>query len=172
MNKNMTIQKNKLLPLFYVFTFIIILSLIRQFIFGIDWMMWMMDFMGVFFVTFGLFKLYDLKGFVNSFQLYDVIAKRWLGFGYVYPFIEIILGIMYLIGFMFFLQNLAALILAIFGIYSAHITIKNKEVVKCVCLGSAFDLPMTKVTLIENLLMALMAIVMIFMYLTMGNMAM
>ncbi len=153
----------KLLPLFYVFAGIVFLSLIRQFVYGLDFMMLMMDFMGIFFVTFGLFKLYDLKGYVAGFQTYDVIAKKWSGFGYVYPFIEIGLGVMYLAGFMFFSQNLVALILAGLGIYSAYVSIKNKEEIQCVCLGTVFNFPMTNITLLENGIMFTMASFMLLM---------
>jgi hypothetical protein len=156
-------NSSKLLPLFYVFALIVFLSLIRQFTNGIDLMMLMMDFMGIFFLTFGLFKLYDLKGFAYGFSTYDIVAKKWLGFGYIYPFIEIGLGVMYLAGFMFFLQNLIALIFALLGIYSAYIAIRNKEEIQCVCLGTAFNLPMTNMTLIENGVMFAMALFMLLM---------
>ncbi len=157
------VPKNRLLPLFYVFALIVSLSLVRQFTSGYNLMMLMMDFMGIFFITFGLFKLYDLKGFAHGFSTYDIVAKKWFGFGYVYPFIEIGLGVMYLAGFMFFFQNLAALLLAGLGIYSAYMAIKNKEEIQCVCLGTAFNLPMTNVTLIENGVMFAMALFMILM---------
>lgn len=154
--------KNKsLLPLFFILTGIFLLSLIRQLTIGINLNLWMMDFMGIFFVTFGLFKLYDLKGFVESFKSYDIVTKRFKAFGYAFPFIELTLGIMYLAGFMFPLQNIAALIITSLGIYSAYTVIKNKEEVQCVCLGTFFNLPMTKVTLIENGIMFVMAIFML-----------
>lgn len=156
-------NRNKLLPLFYVFVLIIFLSLIKQFTNGIDLMMLMMDFMGIFFLTFGLFKLYDLKGFAYGFSTYDIVAKRWLTFGYIYPFIEIGLGVMYLAGFMFLFQNVVAIIFALLGIYSAYIAIRNKEEIQCVCLGTAFNLPMTNMTLIENGVMFAMALFMLLM---------
>lgn len=153
----------RLLPLFYVFTLIILFSLIRQFTNGLDFMMWMMDFMGIFFTTFGLFKLYDLKGFVSGFKTYDVIAKKFPSFGYVYPFLEITLGVMYLAGFMFVWQNVFAVFLSLFGIYSAYLALKNKEEIQCVCLGTIFNLPMTYLTLTENGVMFAMAFFMLLM---------
>lgn len=156
--------KNKsLLPLFFVLTGIFILSLIRQFTIGINFNLWMMDFMGIFFVIFGLFKLYDLKGFVESFKTYDIVAKRITSFGYAFPFIEITLGIMYLAGLMFLWQNIIALIITLLGIYSAYTVIKKREEVQCVCLGTFFNLKMTKVTLIENGVMFVMVIFMLLM---------
>ncbi|MDQ5930462.1 MAG: hypothetical protein QG594_2250 [Bacteroidota bacterium] len=153
----------RLIPLFSVFILIIALSLIRQFLNGTNFMMWMMDFMGIFFLIFGLFKLYDLKGFVQGFQTYDVITKKIPQFGYTYPFIEVILGITYLAGFMFVWQNLIALMLASFGLYSAYVALKNKEEIQCVCLGTFFNLPMTYITLLENGVMFGMALFMLLM---------
>lgn len=161
--KNNKSNHTRLLPLFSIFALIILLSLIRQLLNGVDFMMWMMDFMGIFFVIFGLFKLYDLKGFVQGFQSYDVITKKIPQFGYAYPFIEILLGLTYLLGFMFVWQNLVALIFASFGLYSAYIALKNKDEIQCVCLGTFFNLPMTYVTLLENGVMFGMALFMLLM---------
>ena len=158
-NKN----NKKLLPLFIVLFGVFLLSIIRQFTNELDFMIWMMDFMGIFFITFGLFKLYDLKGFVEGFKTYDILAKKFTAFGYAFPFIEIILGIMYLAGFMFLWQNIAALIIASLGIYSAHTVVKDKQEIQCVCLGTIFNMPMTKVTLIENGAMFIMALFMLLM---------
>lgn len=157
------IKNKSLLPLFFVLLSISLLSLVRQFTSGISLGLWMMDFMGIFFITFGLLKLYDLKGFVQGFKTYDIIAKRFTAFAYAFPFIEITLGAMYLAGFMFLWQNITALIITSLGIYSAYAVIKKKEEVQCVCLGTFFNLPMTKVTLIENGTMFAMVLFMLLM---------
>lgn len=153
----------KLLPLMYVFAFIFALPLIRQDLSGFNSMLYMMDFMGVFFLVFGLFKLIDLNGFVYGFQKYDFIAKRFKAYGYIYPFIEIGLGIMYLLGLMYIFQNILVLFLASIGIYTAYKYIGHADNIECVCLGTVFKLPMTWVTLSENVLMLLMVIFMMLM---------
>lgn len=158
--------KNKyqqLTPLLYVFLVILALSSVRQIVSGIDPMMFMMDFMGVFFMVFGLLKLVDLKGFVDGFQSYDFIAKRFQIYGYSYPFIEIALGALYLLGIMFLWQNLLVVVLTTVGIYTAYKSINQKNEIRCVCLGTLFDIPMTWVTFFENTLMLLMVIFMIIM---------
>jgi uncharacterized membrane protein len=152
-NKNLT-------PLFVVICGIFLVSLIRQFN-GSDFMLWMMDFMGIFLVTFGLFKLYDLKGFAEGFSTYDLIAKRFKVYAFAFPFIEIVLGFMYLLGFMFLWQNVLVLLLSILGCVSAYKIIKKKEEIECVCLGTAFKLPMTWVTFTENFLMLIMVLFML-----------
>lgn len=150
----------KLLPLFFVFLAIILISSIRQFN-GLDPMLFMMDFMGVFFIVFGLFKLVDLNGFAVGFKQYDPLAKSFDFYGYIYPFLEIFLGVLYLMGFMFLWQNMLVLFLSGLGIYSAYKYIDHKDEIRCVCLGTLFDLPMTWVTLSENLIMFIMVIFML-----------
>ena len=158
--------KNKyqqLTPLLYVFLVILALSSVRQIATGVNPMMFMMDFMGVFFIVFGLLKLIDLKGFVDGFQAYDLIAKRYRIYGYSYPFIEIGIGALYLLGIMFLWQNILVVILTSIGIYTAYKSINQENEIRCVCLGTLFDLPMTWVTFFENTLMLLMVIFMIIM---------
>ena len=60
-------------------------------------MRWMRHFMAAFFLTFSFFKLLDVPAFAFSYSTYDVLARRWLGWGYVYPFLELSLGILYLV---------------------------------------------------------------------------
>ena len=158
--------KNKyqrLTPLLYIFLVILALSSVRQIFSGVDPMMFMMDFMGVFFMVFGLLKLVDLKGFVDGFQSYDFIASRFRLYGYIYPFLEIAIGALYLLGFMFLWQNLLVVVLTSIGIYTAYKSINQENEIRCVCLGTLFDLPMTWITLFENALMLLMVIFMIIM---------
>jgi hypothetical protein len=146
----------KLLPLFFVFAFITLASLTRQVLYGYDPVLLMMDFMGVFFIVFGAFKLYDLKGFVEGFKTYDMIAKRFTTYGYLFPFIELALGALYLLGYMFLLQNIIVFIISALGLYSAYEVIRSKKEIKCVCLGTFFTLPMTWATFSENLVMFVM----------------
>ncbi len=159
-NKNSQNKYQKLLPLFLVFLFIFTFPVIRQ-INGVNGMLYMMDFMGIFFLVFGMFKLLDLKGFVVGFQQYDFVARRFPAYGYAYPFIEIGLGILYLMGYMFLWQNILVAILATIGIYTAYKYTDHKDDIRCVCLGTMFDLPMTWVTLSENALMLVMVLFMI-----------
>ena len=151
----------KFTPFILIILSITILSSIRQFIYGTNAMMFMMDFMGIFLITFGFLKLYDLKGFVDGYQSYDLIAKNHRWYGYAYPFFEIILGAIYIFGYMFLIQNLFVLVFALIGMFTAFRVIRNKQEIKCVCLGTAFNLPMTWVTFGENLLMATMMVLMI-----------
>jgi copper chaperone CopZ len=146
-------------PLILIVTFIAGVSLLSQYPFtGFSGMLWMRHFMAGFFIVFAFFKLLNLEGFANSYQMYDVIAARWKGWGKIYPFVELGLGVLYLINFAPFYTNIAtAIILGIssIGVIESNL---NKRKIKCACLGDVFNLPMSTVTIVENLTMVAMAI--------------
>lgn len=145
-------------PLILIVTFIAGVSLLAQYPFS-DFlgMLWMRHFMAGFFIVFAFFKLLNIEGFANSYQMYDIITARWKGWGYVYPFVELTLGILYFINFAPFYTNLAtAIILGIssIGVIESNL---NKRKIKCACLGDVFNLPMSTVTIVEDLTMVGMA---------------
>ena len=158
--KSMFTKIKDLAPLFSIILGISLLAGIRQ-IGNIDGMLYMMDWMGLFLLSFGMLKLVDLEGFATGFASYDIIAKRFKHYGYVFPFIEIVLGILYLMGVMFILQNVLVLVISALGMYSAYKVITDKLEIRCVCLGTLFHIPMTWATFIENFLMAVMIILML-----------
>jgi cation transport ATPase len=126
-----------------------------------SWNEFMLDFMGLFFIVFSFFKMLDLKGFPQSFKMYDPLAKRILIYGWVYPFIETALGLMFL---MRFEVNIALIItLVVLGITTIGVTktLLDKKSIKCACLGTTLKLPMTEATFIENAIMIVMAILML-----------
>ena len=127
-----------------------------------SWSEFMLDFMGLFYIVFGFFKMLDLKGFPESFKMYDPLAKRLPIYGWIYPFIETALGIMFL---MRFKVNIALIMtLVVLGITTIGVskTLLDKKSIRCACLGTALKLPMTEATLIENTLMITMAALMLF----------
>ena len=121
----------------------------------------MLDFMGLFYIVFSFFKMLDLKGFPESFRMYDPLAKRLSIYGWIYPFIETGLGIMLLMR----LEIKIALIITLFVLGTTTIgvtkTLLDKKSIRCACLGTALKLPMTEATLIENIIMIAMAISML-----------
>ena len=121
----------------------------------------MLDFMGLFYIVFSFFKMLDLKGFPESFSMYDPLAKRVPIYGKVYPFIETALGLMFLTRYEI---NIALIItLIILGITTIGVTktLLDKKAIRCACLGTALKLPMTEATFIENTIMIVMAILML-----------
>ena len=151
----------QLKPLFIIFGYISITSILLNFK---DWNLTnaMIDFMGIFYVIFSFFKILDIKGFSMSFRMYDPLAKQAPIYGYIYPFIEVLLGMMFLVRFE---VNIALILTVIvLGITTIGVTqtLINKRSIKCACLGTTLNLPMTEATFIENALMIIMAFSLIF----------
>jgi copper chaperone CopZ len=128
-------------------------------------MQWMNHFMAGFFLVFSFFKLLNLKGFAAAYAMYDVVALKWKTWGYLYPFVEFLLGVAFLTGILPLLSNLVAFFVMSVGLIGVLQSVVNKRKIKCACLGDVFNLPMSTVTVIENSLMMLMSGVMIADYL-------
>ena len=152
------IQFNTYKPLFMIVGFIAGVSLLAQYAFDtFSGMRWMRHFMAGFFLVFSFFKLLNLSGFASSYRMYDIVAARWKSWGFIYPFVELGLGIAYLINFQPFYTNLITVIvlgLSSIGVIESNL---NKRKIKCACLGDVFNLPMSTVTIIEDLAMVGMA---------------
>lgn len=121
----------------------------------------MLDFMGLFYIVFSFFKLLDLKGFPESFRMYDPLAKVMPAYAWIYPFVEAALGLLFL---MRIEVSMALVItLVILGITTIGVakTLLQKQTIQCACLGTALKLPMTKATIIENTIMIVMAAIML-----------
>lgn len=128
---------------------------------GFDGARAMRHFMAGFFLVFSFFKLLDVPAFALSYSSYDILARRWLGYGYVYPFLELGLGAAYLADFRPVLTNAATL--AVMGVSAVGVvqSLLARRKIRCACLGAVFNLPMSYVTLTEDLLMVGMAAVML-----------
>lgn len=150
----------QLKPLLLILFYIVVASVLLHYK-NWNWGEAMIDFMGLFYIVFSFFKMLDLKGFSESFRMYDPLAKRVPVYGWIYPFIEAVLGLMFLMRF----QVKIALIitLVILGITTIGVTktLLDKKSIRCACLGTALKLPMTEATFIENAIMIVMAIIML-----------
>ena len=145
-------------PLLVIAVFITGVSLLTS---GGSSHMAMNHFMAGFFLVFSFFKMLDLKGFAASYSMYDLLAIKVPAYGYVYPFIELALGVAYLTHFNPFATNLATIVVMGFSSIGVIQSVVNKKKIKCACLGAVFNLPMSTVTIIEDLLMTGMAITML-----------
>ena len=145
-----------LYPLFLILFYITVGSVIMSWDHPID--NFMMDFMGLFFVVFSFFKFLDYKNFPNSFSMYDPLAKNLPIYGWVYPFIETALGLMFLFKIEIYLAIFLTVLFLSITTVGVIKVLSNKEEIQCACLGTAIKLPMTIATLIENSIMIVMAI--------------
>ena len=118
-------------------------------------------FMAGFFLVFSFFKLLDINAFANAYAGYDLLAKRWRGWGLVYPFVELALGMAYLANFNPPLTHWATIILMGFSAIGVIKAVASKTQIQCACLGTVFKLPMSTVTIVEDVGMVLMAAVML-----------
>jgi cation transport ATPase len=121
----------------------------------------MLDFMGLFYIVFSFFKFLDLKGFPESFRMYDPLAKAIPVYGSIYPFFEAALGILFLMRIQIPLTLIITVI--ILGITTLGVTktLLDKKSIRCACLGTSLKLPMTEATFIENAIMLTMATAML-----------
>jgi hypothetical protein len=147
------------------FPLLLVLALVLGFVGYLEWLTGvfigrraMQNFMGGFFVIFAFFKLLDVRGFADAFQSYDVAARRFRAYAIAYPWIELTLGVAYLTNFAPAATSLVTLIIMGLGLIGVTQALLSKRKIQCACLGSVFKLPMSKVTFVEDSVMAAMAL--------------
>ena len=118
-----------------------------------SWERWMQHYMAVFFLTFSFFKLLDVKAFAENYSSYDILAQRWPAWGLVYPFVELLLGLAYLINFAPVITNGATFAIMSISIIGVIQSVMSRKKIRCACLGAIFNLPMSTITIIENAFM-------------------
>ena len=118
---------------------------------------WMMAFMAGFYIVFAAFKLLDVPAFADAYRRYDIVAERFPLWGYAYPFVELALGFAFLFWVFAGPATWIALILGLMGAVGVIRSVMRRETVRCVCLGTVFSMPMSTITIVENLGMAAMA---------------
>ncbi len=149
-------------PILLIFAYILAVTMLIQLSNNsFNWMEWMSHFMAGFFLVFSFFKLLNLKGFAESYAMYDVVARRWKVWGYVYAFTELALGLAFLTGFNPLVTNTVAFVVMTISIIGVLQSVLNKRKIKCACLGDVFNLPMSTVTIIEDGLMIAMSGIML-----------
>jgi len=142
-------------PLLVILIFCVLMSLVQIRPFQAD--PFMHSFMGYFFIFLSLFKFFDLNGFVDGFSTYDLIAKRFRMYGYAYPFIELALGLSYLAQHSLFFTYLATVIVMTVSGIGVVKSIFSGQKIKCACLGTVLNVPLSTVSVLENVGMGGMA---------------
>lgn len=145
-------------PLFLIIGYILITTLainLAQQSFNTE--RWMMHFMAGFFLVFSFFKMLNIQAFASSYAMYDLLAMRSKTYGFIYPFIELALGLAYLLALDPQITNTVTVVVMGFSSLGVIRSLMNKQKIRCACLGTVFELPMSTITIIEDLLMAGMA---------------
>ncbi len=122
---------------------------------------WAHFFMGFFFCQFAMLKLFHPATFAEGFQMYDLIAKKVPLYAFIYPFIELFLGLAYLSFFQPTLTYLLTFLVMAISAFAVIKALKKGLDVRCACMGTVLDVPLSTVTLTEDIGMGLMALAML-----------
>lgn len=116
-------------------------------------------FIGFSMVVLAMLKLQNVESFATMFLNYDLLAKRWVPYSYIYPFAEGLAGVLMVAGVLTWLSVPVALFIGSVGAVSVFkaVYIEKREL-KCACVGGSSNVPLGFVSLTENLMMIAMAI--------------
>lgn len=150
-------------PLFTVFAYILIFSTAYQVSLGsFSAHDFMNHLMAGFFIGLSFFKFLNLKSFATAFANYDPLAKKWKAYGVVYPFIELTLGFLFIADKFLPVANVLTILVLSVTTIGVYQKLKSKVQFQCACLGAGFNLPLSNITIFENLAMVAMALIGIF----------
>lgn len=158
---NHTYALRDFLPLIVLAVLIVGITVASQLIWGGDLFFAMRIFMASFFIIFSLFKVVNLAHFAEAYATYDIIAKQIKAYAFIYPFIELFLGLAYLFAWYLWYVHAATCLIMVISALGVFNELRKKKTITCACLGMVFKIPMTYVTLVEDLLMAGMALYML-----------
>ena len=107
----------------------------------------------------GILKLQDLQSFATGFVQYDLVARKFVPYSYVYPFVEAGAGILMIAGLFTWVAAPAALIVSTIGAISVFKAVYiEKRDLSCACVGGGSSVPLGFISLTENLMMMTMSI--------------
>lgn len=110
-------------------------------------------------VVLALLKLQNVETFSSMFLNYDLLAKRWVPYSYIYPFAEGLAGVLMVAGALTWLSVPVALFIGTVGAVSVFKAVYiDKRELKCACVGGSSNVPLGFISLTENLMMIAMAI--------------
>src|SRR6185437_12516048 len=119
-------------PIFLIAAYIIGVASINNFNWQeINWQNWMTQFMAGFFLVFSAFKFLDIRGFSDGYSTYDLLARRWHTYGFIYPFLELALGILYLTQWIPTITQLATVIIMGFSSLGVINSLLKKQKFQC-----------------------------------------
>ena len=147
-------------PIYIIFGYLILVSILVN-IKHASIQLLMADFMAGFFLVFSFFKMLDISGFAIGFSNYDLIARKFYSYGYIYPFIELAFGVFYLVSpesiYLNFIVFLVMLISTL-GVVASKL---SKQQFQCACVGTFLKVPLGSIAIIEDLLMVVMSLFML-----------
>ncbi|MEM9781025.1 MAG: MauE/DoxX family redox-associated membrane protein [Pseudomonadota bacterium] len=116
-------------------------------------------FVAIAMVLLGLQKLQDVEGFSTMFLGYDLLARRWVPYGKIYPFAETGAGLLMLAGALTWLAAPVAFVIGAIGAVSVFKAVYiDRRALRCACVGGSSNVPLGAISLTENLIMVGMAL--------------
>lgn len=155
-----TAEKPSYKPIYIIFIYLALVNAVISFK-DMNLLFLMPNFMASFFFVFSFFKILDLKGFAEGYSSYDVIARKFFNYGYIYPFLELSFGIVYLLFPLNLYLNIIVffvMIISSIGVIKAKF---SKQKFECACVGTFLKVPLGNIAIIEDLLMVIMSLFMI-----------
>ena len=143
------------LPLIYIYIFTTVVSIFMIYLYDLDTKNSITLFLGVFSITFSILKLIRLKDFVEAFSEYDFITQKVKAYGYLFPFLEFTFGVYFLLLIDNQLLEIACLFLFTLNFISVLNALSKNRKFVCACLGDLIKVPLSKVSLFENITMIL-----------------
>ncbi len=122
---------------------------------------WMHYSMGFFLCCFSMLKIFNLSSFADGFEMYDLLAKQTRIYAYIYPFIELGLGLGFLSLFNPIIIYSVTIFVMTIGTIGVITALKKGLDINCPCMGSVLNVPLSTVTLTEDISMVIMSIIML-----------
>ena len=126
---------------------------------SMSWWAVIPHFIAITMVLLALQKLRDVESFSSMFLNYDLLARKWVPYGYIYPYAELVAGVLMLAGVLSIVSIPVALFIGTIGAVSVFKAVYvDKRELKCACVGGDTKVPLGFVSLTENLMMVGMAL--------------
>lgn len=125
---------------------------------GIEWIRW---FLGGFLIVFGGLKLMGIEVFIKVFPLYDLIAKRFPPYKYLYPLLQVFMGMLFVAGIFTVVRDLIVVMMGLSGLVGMVKIVSNRGPVRLSYVGTIIRLRFSTVTLLENTIIVFLGVIML-----------
>jgi hypothetical protein len=143
------------LPLIYIYVLTTFFTIFLGDYLNLDLEQSISVFLGSFLIFFSVVKILRLKDFVEAFSEYDFISKNFKIYAYIFPFLELFFGIIFLLFIENIILEILCLVLFFVNLISVYLALQKKRKFLCACLADIIKLPLSYVSLIENLTLLL-----------------
>ena len=141
------------LPIIYIYFSSILSVVFLILFFSLSFREIVLYFLGIFILIFSFLKIINFKGFVDSFTEYDFISQKIKLYAYLFPFFELIFGLLFLFKIEILYLEVLCLIFFAINLVSVVNALTKKKKFVCACLGGLFEVPLSHVSLVENITM-------------------